>query len=157
MTRNKINVLISNNQKFLKIDKRKLKKFISDICLTLLDVDLPETVQELSVVFTDDKEIALLNGQYRNKYKATDVLSFSQVEGEGDAYSLGDIVISVERALIQARKYKVTAERELQRLLIHGILHLYGFDHEGVSNAERQRMKRREKKLTLMFKKDKNK
>ena len=87
---------------------------------------------ELSIVLCDDAFIAPLNRDYRGKNKATDVLSFSQREGEyADANDpiLGDVIISVETAQRQAAERGHDLGRELEVLLIHGILHLLGYDH----------------------------
>lgn len=89
-----------------------------------------------------------LNRQYRGLDKTTDVLSFPLSETgltkPGDA--LGDIVISIPRAAAQAEAYGVSFNNELLRLLLHGLLHLVGYDHE--KNAyQKQRMQRKEKEL----------
>ena len=104
---------------------------------------------ELSVLFVDDVEMKELNGAYRNKPKTTDVLSFALQEAAElpGGSALGDIVISVEKMLAQANVYEVTPRAELLRLLIHGTLHLLGYDHEGVPKAEAARMRRTELKL----------
>ncbi|MCC6932764.1 MAG: rRNA maturation RNase YbeY [Deltaproteobacteria bacterium] len=105
---------------------------------------------ELSIVFCNDKEIAVLNKQYRNKAKATDVLSFSLRENSKDSmisYILGDIVISVDSAKRQAREKKLSAKEELLRLLIHGFLHLLGYDHENVSIKKARAMQKKEDEL----------
>lgn len=114
---------------------------------------------ELSVLLTDNAGIRRLNKRYRNKDKATDVLSFPMMDfipelsGTGfqpvvaDAEPiLGDIVISVETAKAQASANDVTLMEEMARLLIHGILHLLGFDHEK-GRKEALRMKKEEKRL----------
>ncbi len=98
---------------------------------------------ELSVLFTDDKEIRELNKNFRNKDKATDVLSFPL----DDLNHLGDLVVSVETLKKQAKEFQVTKLEELNRLIVHGILHLHGFDHEGVGRSEAAKMRRMEKKL----------
>ena len=103
---------------------------------------------ELSVLLTTDEEIASLNEQYRNKPNPTDVLSFSQLEGEvTESNLLGDVVISVETALKQAAELQVTLDEELVRLLIHGTLHLLGYDHEGVTEEEAREMEELEQKF----------
>ena len=91
---------------------------------------------EISVLFTDDKFIRSLNNKYRGIDKSTDVLSFSLGEGsvktpesESDKL-LGDIIISVETAQRQADSLNHSIEKELTVLLIHGLLHLTGYDHE---------------------------
>lgn len=86
---------------------------------------------EVSVSFVDDEEIHDLNRSYRNVDRSTDVLSFPMDEGDelGERL-LGDIVISVPTALRQALEYAHSLEREVGFLLVHGFLHLNGFDHE---------------------------
>ncbi len=89
-----------------------------------------------------------LNRQYRGLDKTTDVLSFPLCEtglpGPGEA--LGDIVISIPRAEAQAQAYGVSFRNELLRLLLHGLLHLVGYDHEK-NSYQKQRMQRKEKEL----------
>ena len=94
--------------------------------------------KELSVLFTDDEHMAALNRQYRDKEGPTDVLSFPMTEdldGEiapalFEPVMLGDVVVSVETALRDAEELEQSFERTVDRLLIHGILHLLGYDHE---------------------------
>jgi probable rRNA maturation factor len=104
--------------------------------------------RELSVSLVGDEEMRRLNRDYRGKDRTTDVLSFSLREGEqGDvASALGDVVISLETAARQARERRSTIAREVDRLLVHGILHLAGYDHE-VSAHEERRMKRKEREM----------
>ena len=111
---------------------------------------MPDSVVELSVLFTDDTEIFQLNAEYRHKESPTDVLSFSQLEGAslgGELSSLGDLVISLDTAERQAVEYGVTLHAEILRLLIHGILHLFGYDHENVPPEEVRAMQELEDKL----------
>ena len=89
--------------------------------------------KELSILLTDDEKIRKLNKQYRNKNMSTDVLSFSQSEGEENGLEhnlLGDIVISITTAMRQSSEHNLSINEEIVLLLIHGILHLLGFDHE---------------------------
>ena len=105
---------------------------------------------ELSILVTNDKEIRYLNKKYRRKNKATDVLSFSPAEADGFVcleHVLGDIVISAETAKKQAKKFKVSFVEEFSRLLVHGILHLLGYDHENVSERKAEEMQNLEDKL----------
>jgi len=105
---------------------------------------------ELSVALVDDASIADLNARYRSRPTPTDVLSFSLLEGDhaerrGDL--LGDVVISLETAERQARRGRRSLEDEVVRLLIHGVLHLLGHDHEKpeearVMRAEERRVRR---------------
>lgn len=90
---------------------------------------------EVSVVLTDDGTIQELNRDYRGIDAPTDVLSFSQAEGEGgfeteaEENLLGDIVISVETAQRQAEQQGHSMEHEIDVLIVHGVLHLLGYDH----------------------------
>jgi len=95
----------------------------------------------------DNREIQKLNFRYRNKNEPTDVLSFPlEANVSKGKKLLGDVVISVDQAEKQAKEEKKTLERELETLLIHGILHLLGYDHE-VSPKEARRMHRMEKRI----------
>ncbi len=94
------------------------------------------TEVEVSITFVDDEAIQDLNRDHRGLARPTDVLSFSQLEGdempdlpEGEPLPLGDIVISLERCLSQAADYGHSFERELGFLTAHGMLHLLGWDH----------------------------
>ena len=125
-------ILIKNQQKTIKINQRKIREIVKK-ALQFLKVD---EKTEISILFTDDKFIRSLNNKYRGIDKSTDVLSFSLWEGsvktpesESDKL-LGDIIISVETAQRQADKLNHSREKELAVLLIHGLLHLTGYDHE---------------------------
>jgi probable rRNA maturation factor len=95
---------------------------------------------EIHLVLTDDEEIALINGLYRKIHKPTDVVSLSYLEKEEfpEQNILGEIMISVETAARQAKKQGHGLKRELQFLFVHGLLHIFGYDHE--SPAERRKM-----------------
>jgi probable rRNA maturation factor len=85
---------------------------------------------ELSIVLVSDAQIKRLNKLYRNKDKPTDVLSFPIGEKVKGWLILGDIVISVDTAKRQAQELGHSLEEELKRLLVHGLVHLLGYDHE---------------------------
>jgi pyridoxine 5-phosphate synthase len=109
---------------------------------------------ELSIMLVDDQHIAELNKTWRRKSGPTNVLAFSLTEGEDLAMArnlLGDIVISVDTAAREARKEKTSVHHRLNVLLIHGFLHLLGYDHER-SDAEAERMFRKEKEFFLELK-----
>ena len=97
---------------------------------------------ELSLLLADDPTIRQLNHTYRATDAATDVLSFAQSEGdafaqpEGTAAHLGDVVISVDTAKRQAVAFGQTLQDEVSHLLVHGVLHLLGYDHEVDADAE---------------------
>jgi len=99
--------------------------------------------RELSVLLTGNAEVRELNREYRGKDKPTDVLSFPM----GDAYLLGDIVISTEKAASQAIEFGVSFDEEMARLLVHGLLHLAGYDHV---KGGRQARKMKDKEEELM-------
>lgn len=104
----------------------------------------------LSVVIVDDRGMRRLNRSYRGRDKTTDVLSFSQLEGVaieavGDDL-LGDVVISLPLARRQAKAGGWSLEEELLRLLVHGLLHVLGYDHEE-SARKALRMRREEMRL----------
>jgi probable rRNA maturation factor len=92
---------------------------------------------ELSVLFTDDRTIKQLNRTYRSTNAATDVLSFAQdeVADTKRARHLGDVVISLETARAQAAEHRILLRDEVAHLLVHGILHLLGYDHERARDA----------------------
>jgi len=103
---------------------------------------------ELSIALVDDAEIAALNGQWRGRPRPTDVLSFSLVEGAFADHRgglLGDVVISVETAAAQAADRHRSLDEVVTRLLIHGVLHLIGHDHEDDDDA--RRMQREERRV----------
>jgi probable rRNA maturation factor len=109
---------------------------------------LGEADSEVSIALVDDGAMAELNERWRGRSGPTDVLSFSLVEGEYAGHRrglLGDVVIDVEQASRQADARGHGLDEEIARLLIHGTLHLLGFDHE--ERREAARMRRREREL----------
>ena len=107
-----------------------------------------ESESELSLALVDDAAIAKLNKKYRRKPKATDVLSFpAEGAANGGPRLLGDVVISIDKARAQAKTGGWTLSQEIDRLLIHGILHLLGYDHER-SPKDARVMRALEKKIS---------
>lgn len=88
--------------------------------------------RNVSILITDNEEIHALNLEYRGKDTPTDVLSFPLFDEDGnlDEEELGDIVISLERAKVQAEEYNHSLKREVAFLTAHSMLHLLGYDHE---------------------------
>ncbi len=102
---------------------------------------------ELSVALVGDEEIRRLNGRYRSRDEPTDVLSFPLDEPLPSGHRLiGDVIISVEKAARQARQRRRSLDDELEVLLIHGILHNLGYDHER-SPADEREMRVLERRL----------
>gem|GEM_PF-134064 len=120
------------------------------------EITIPEA-HELHIMIINDARMREINFEFRHKDKPTDVLSFpqytpDQIRGTSAAPDaagpyLGDIVISSETTKRQAKRFGVTVRQELLRLIVHGILHLIGYDHEGVPAREAQAMRRREKSI----------
>jgi probable rRNA maturation factor len=90
----------------------------------------------VSIVLSSDASVAVLNGRYRKKPKPTNVLSFPPGPGSPDGY-IGDIVLAIETILREAKEQDVPPEHHLQHLIVHGLLHLSGYDHETDADAER--------------------
>lgn len=111
--------------------------------------DAPEAV-ELSIAVVEIAEMTSLNTSYRGKEGPTDVLSFScddpcMVAGPDEPVAIGDVVIAPEVAEAQAAEFGHTVEEELNLLLVHGVLHLLGYDHE--TDADAAVMQARERAL----------
>ncbi len=132
-----------------------LKDFLNHVVKISLDYIQKKEIQEIfeiSIHVINDKKIRKINKKYRNKDKPTDVLSFSQLEGlefpriPEEPLILGDILISYETALRQSQEYGHSLEYEMIRLVVHGIYHLLGYDHER-SKEENCIMSRKEKQL----------
>jgi probable rRNA maturation factor len=117
----------------------------------LLELRLPSS--ELSILLTNDARIHTINREHRGKDKPTDVLSFPQHEfvapekprGKLPLLLLGDVVISLETALRQAKGRRRSLEDEVRFLLAHGILHLVGYDH--ATPSEKKVMTKRTREL----------
>ncbi len=148
-------VYITNNQKEVKIPSG-LRILIRRACNAVLNAEGINYEAEVSVMFVDDMQIAQLNEQYRNKKTPTDVLSFPLgCEGKYDtnkdtgAKMLGDIVISMQRAVEQSDMYGHNLQREVAFLTVHSMYHLLGYDHE---NGGMEAVKMREKEEATLIK-----
>jgi len=105
----------------------------------------------VNLILTDDEYIKSINSEYRGKDKPTDVISFAYRDDpfpviDNPMEELGDIYISLEKASEQAVEYEVTLADELKRLIIHGVLHLLGYDHE-LSSEDEKTMNTLEEKI----------
>jgi len=108
--------------------------------------ELGHARSELSLSLVDDATIAELNHQWRGREGPTDVLSFSLLEGEHSEHRgrlLGEVVIGVDAAARQAHRGRRPLDAELLRLLVHGVLHLLGHDHQEAGEARRMRAEER--------------
>ena len=117
--------------------------------------------KELSILFTDDARMAQLNLRYLGRRGPTNVLAFPMADPDGPAdqspalesVMLGDVVISIDTALSEADEFGETLEYTVDRLLIHGVLHLIGYDHEE-SEAEALLMEKEEKRLMALMREE---
>ncbi len=94
------------------------------------------TLGAVTIVFTDDAGIRDLNARFRDMDRATDVLAFPLRDEDG---YLGDVIISLERARAQAPRFQNDPEAELARLIVHGLLHLLGYDHHRPQDGRRMK------------------
>lgn len=132
-----MSVRLTGRRGLPRVDRRLLRTRARRI-LRALD----HSAAELSVTLVDDSSMATLNARYREIEAPTDVLSFSLVEGdhaERRGVLLGDVVVSLETAQRQAHRARRSLDDEVLRLLIHGTLHLLGYDHEREADARRMR------------------
>jgi probable rRNA maturation factor len=140
-----MSISISNRQNITKVDVRRLRRSLSRL-LKWLQRD----EAEISLLLVDDQQIGILNLNYFQKDRPTNVISFSMLEGDyGDInpQTIGDIVISVETALRDAADENLQLMDEIEFLTIHGLLHLLGYNHENTSPEEVERMVAREREL----------
>lgn len=125
-----------------KLPLRRIQRTAENI-LDFLD----QSESELSLAFVDNDAIAKLNKKYRRKAKPTDVLSFPAETTANGTALLGDVVVSIDQAREQAKAGGWTLAQEIDRLLIHGIVHLLGYDHER-SPKDARIMRALEKKIS---------
>jgi len=148
-----VEILISDRQKDVPVDLTLLKR-LARFVLTLEGVD---PAVELSVTLVDEGEIRELNLRFRGVDEPTDVLSFpllEEIAKEPPALAespplLGDVIISPQVARKQVKKYGHSLEEEIALLLVHGILHLLGYDHE--ISADDKIMRTKEKSILNKF------
>ena len=146
---NKVKVIISNRQNVVKIPTG-IRLLVRRCCNAALRLENFSEDAEISVSFVDNDEIRQLNKQHRNIDAATDVLSFPL--GENGVYDhndtgaamLGDIVISMPKAVEQAELYGHSLQREVGYLTIHSVLHLLGYDHVDEGPMKKQMRAREE-------------
>ena len=135
-------VLISNDQKAVEINL----DYIKEIALEIMKFEGSPENSQLSMVFCDDEAIKDLNNEYRGKNEATDVLSFP-MELENfvpEIRMLGDVVISTDTAIRQAKEFNHSVITEIVILMIHGLLHLHGYDHIEENDCKKMRAKEAE-------------
>jgi probable rRNA maturation factor len=134
----------------LRVQLRKKKRVRRAAVRKLAEILLHavgESGSDVGIELVGDRRMRRLNRLYRGKDSSTDVLAFSIREGPGPKSSLmGDVVVSIPAVVRQARAHRHSEDKELAVLLIHGLLHLCGYDHER-GEKEAERMRRRERLL----------
>jgi len=155
--------LVANRQRAVPVRRPALRR----AALAAMRAEGCPPGSEASVAVVSDRQIRALNRRYLGRDRATDVLAFPQAPrkppgqaprkppgqaprkppGQGAGGLLGDVVVSAERAAAQAPRYGQTVERELELLVIHGVLHLLGYDD--TTPRSRARMRRREREILI--------
>ena len=138
-------IFLHNKHSKIQIDNLDIKMKIDAIMANLNCLD-----KEISILLMSDNEIRQLNKKFRDYDKPTDVLSFPQKADEDPPIPgeiiLGDIAISLDTAKFQAKEHGLKLKEEIILLLIHGILHLLGYDHE-ISEQEENKMRNKTREL----------
>ena len=157
-------IYVDNRQNKLEVTDDFVEKLIQVIEFALKEEDV-DIKCEVSLLFVDNNEIKEINNDTRGIDKETDVLSFpmleyedkkvfkeiyvnhqfSQADFDGEELVLGDIVISLEKALEQSKEFNHSYEREASYLVVHSVLHLLGYDH--MEDEEKNVMRRREEEI----------
>jgi len=152
MAETEINISVERN-----LSVRLKKNWLQRIALKTLEVEGTVSSAEIGLVITDNKTIQKLNRTYRGNDKSTDVLAFRMIHSmnQGDEQlfvnppdgvnHLGEVVISYSQAVQQAQQHGHGVEQELALLIVHGILHLLGYDHE--LPRENRQMRAKEKEI----------
>jgi probable rRNA maturation factor len=134
---------VVNRQRKLKLDQKRWEKFAAKALQVL-----PGNPSGVTVAFVSDRMMRELNRRWRGKAGTTDVLSFPAELDEfekAEGQTLGDVVISVEQAARQASENKLSFEEEIAQLILHGLIHLCGYDHS-TDNGEMNRLELRLRK-----------
>lgn len=159
-------IIFENEQNLVEVTDSLLKSIEEAILYTLKDQEV-EHEAEISVLLVDNASIREMNRDYRNIDRETDVLSFPMIEFEegktykdqyrnhpfgpeffdGDALLLGDVVLSMEMAVLQAQEYGHSLKREACYLTVHSILHLLGYDH--MTELDKVQMREAEERILL--------
>ncbi|EGT5420011.1 rRNA maturation RNase YbeY [Clostridioides difficile] len=140
-----MDLILDDRQDKLEVSEELIEK-VKDIIIECLDYEGYDDNYEVSLSFVDNKEIHELNREYRGVDRVTDVLSFPLLSDdfedvELEEESLGDIVVSLERALEQSIEYNHSFEREVCFLICHSMFHLLGYEHDTDENTKEMREK----------------
>ena len=135
---------IRDEQKICSLNRRAVRAFLKEAVRCLL----PGRSCRLSLVLVEDNAIRRLNARYLGKPWPTDVLAFSMREGpvlSGDSSLLGDLMISTEMALRNAKRFRSSLDREFALYLVHGLLHLLGYEDK--TPSQKRRMRKEEQRV----------
>jgi len=150
-----MDVIIENRQKIIDCCEG-LDLLIKKSVEEALKYEGMDFIDEVDVLLVDNEAIRILNSEFRNVDKETDVLSFPMYDGIEDIRDqrktagpilLGDIVISLEQAEKQGKEFEHGMEREVSYLTVHSVLHLLGYDH--MQESEKKIMREKEKKIMM--------
>jgi probable rRNA maturation factor len=143
-----MSISIQNRQKQQKVDVGRVRRGLKRL---LKELDCEGS--EISLLLVDDDQIREINKNYLKRDRPTNVISFAMTEGKfGDVHPeiLGDIILSVETAARDAMACDIDFMDEVEFLLIHGLLHLLGYNHENVESKEAKKMKKLERELFFL-------
>lgn len=143
-----MSISIQNRQKLLTVDVGRVRRSLKRLLKELGFKD-----SEVSLLLVDDDQIREINKNYLQRDRPTNVISFAMTEGAfGDVHPeiLGDIILSVETAARDAMACDIDFMDEVEFLLIHGLLHLLGYNHENVESREVKKMKKLERELFFL-------
>lgn len=134
------------NQTKQRYPKKRIIAFLDHVFLSL-GSKVPKSAEELTLVFVTKPKIKSLNKTFRKKDYATDILSFESIEPN----NLGELVMSLDVLKKQAREHELTVEEEVCYMVVHGILHLLGYDHEKDDKQARQMYRLQDKIFNSYF------
>ena len=143
-----MSISIQNRQKLLTVDVGRVRRSLKRLLKELGFKD-----SEVSLLLVDDDQIREINKNYLQRDRPTNVISFAMTDGAfGDVHPeiLGDIILSVETAARDAMACDIDFMDEVEFLLIHGLLHLLGYNHENVESNEAEKMKKLERELFFL-------
>ncbi|MCS7232976.1 MAG: rRNA maturation RNase YbeY [Synergistetes bacterium] len=143
-------VLISDPKKLLKkagLSQKEVRETARRILEREYRGDIPLSRIKVSLVFVDDEAMIPINRAYTGREGSTDVLSFpmmDEVDKDGSFAVLGEVIVSIDRALSQAKEAGWSSASEVKLLVIHGLLHLLGYDHVSEEESVKMRLKEKE-------------
>lgn len=144
-----MSISIRNRQKLFTVNVGRLRRSLKRL---LKELGLEDC--EISVLLVDDDQIREINRNYLHRDRPTNVISFAMTEGAfGDIHPelIGDIILSIETAERDAMASDIDFMDEVEFLLIHGLLHLTGYNHENVERREAEKMKKKERELFFLL------